>query len=528
MRDFSLPGRSPVIAENGMAATSHPLATATALAVLKDGGNAVDAAIAASATLCVVEPHMTGIGGDCFVILAEPDGSVHGLNGSGRAPAAASAAWYRDRGIRDMPQTGAHSVTVPGAVRAWETLLARFGTRGFDALFADAIRYAEEGFAVHPRVARDWARHAATLAADPGAALHCLADGRAPAAFSRYRFPALAGTLRAIAARGAAAFYEGEIAAEMAATVRAGGGFLDEADLAGASADWVAPIATTYRGHEVLEIPPNGQGITALILLNLFSELGIETLEADGVERRHLMIEAGRLAYAVRDHLIADPAAMPLPAATLASPAYARALAARFDPTRRNRAIVLPDAPKSDTIYLAVVDRERRAVSFINSLYSGFGARIVTPRSGIALQNRGACFTLEEGHPNELAPAKRPMHTIIPAMVTRGGRPSYALGVMGGDYQPMGHAHVLSNMLDRGMDPQAAVDHARLFWGEDGVLEAETGIGSGVRAGLAALGHEVRDARSPHGGAQVIAIDHESGFLIAGSDPRKDGCAMGW
>jgi gamma-glutamyltranspeptidase/glutathione hydrolase len=528
MRDFCLPGRSPVVAENGMAATSHPLATATALAVLKDGGNAVDAAIAASATLCVVEPHMTGIGGDCFVILAEPDGSVHGLNGSGRAPAGASAAWHRERGVTEMPQTGAHSVTVPGAVRAWETLLARFGTRGFDALFSDAIRYGEDGFAVHPRVARDWVRHVAPLGADAGGALHCLADGRAPAAFSRHRFPALAGTLKAIAKGGADAFYEGPIAAEMAATVRAGGGFLDEADLAGASADWVAPIATTYRGHEVLEIPPNGQGITALILLNLFSELGIEALEPDGVERRHLMIEAGRLAYAVRDHLVADPATMTVAAETLAAPAYARALAAQFDPSRRNPAITLPRVPKADTVYLTVVDRDRRAVSFINSLYSGFGAKIVTPRFGIALQNRGACFTLEEGHPNELAPGKRPMHTIIPAMTMRGGRASCALGVMGGDYQPMGHAHVLSNMLDCGMDPQAAIDHARLFWGEDGVLEAETGIDAGTRAGLAALGHALREAASPHGGAQAIAIDHESGFLIAGSDPRKDGLALGW
>ena len=528
MRNFDLPGRSPVIAESGLAATSHPLATATALSVLRDGGNAVDAAIAASAVLSVVEPHMTGIGGDCFVILAEPNGTVHGLNGSGRSAARARADWYREQGLAKVPTYGPHSITVPGAIKAWETLAHHFGTRGFDTLFGDAIRYAEDGFAIHPRVARDWPNHVEDLAADEGGRRHYLVDGMAPAAFSRLRLPALGRTLRRIAAEGSRAFYEGEIAAEIARTVQTKGGFLDEADLAAVTADWVDTITTDYRGHTIHEIPPSGQGITALIILNLMTELGAERLAPRSAERHHLMIEAARLAYAVRDREVADPSAMSGSVGRILSPAFTTALATGFDPERRNEALTLPPLPHADTVYLTVVDRDRRAVSFINSIYSGFGARVVTPESGIALQNRGACFSLVEGHPNEIGPSKRPMHTIIPGMAMKDGRPSIAFGVMGGAYQPMGHAFVLSNMLDHGMDPQASIDQPRLFWGEDHVLEAETGIEPAVRAELEARGHSVRDAFAPLGGSQIIAIDHASGFLIGGSDPRKDGCAAGW
>lgn len=528
MRRFDLPGRSAVIAENGMAATSHPLATATALSVLRDGGNAVDAAVAASAVLAVVEPHMTGIGGDCFVILAEPDGTVHGLNGSGRSAARAEAGWYRAQGLSKVPAYGPHSVTVPGAVKAWEALAQRFGTRGFDGLFADAIRYADEGFAIHPRVARDWPHNAADLAADEGGRRHYLVDGRAPAAFTRLRLPSLATTLRRIAAEGSRAFYEGAIAAEIAATVRAKGGFLTEADLAAVTADWVGTITTDYRGHTVHEIPPSGQGITALILLNLMTELGADRLAPGSAERQHLMIEAARLAYAVRDREVADPSAMSGAVAQILSPGFTRVLSKGFDPERRNPDLALPPLPQADTVYLTVVDRDRRAVSFINSIYSGFGSRIVTLDSGIVLQNRGACFSLVEGHPNEIGPSKRPMHTIIPGLATKDGRVSIAFGVMGGAYQPMGHALVLSNMLDHGMDPQEAIDHPRLFWSDDGVLEVEAGVSEAVRAGLAQRGHSVRAAPVPLGGSQIIAIDPESGFLVGGSDPRKDGFAAGW
>jgi gamma-glutamyltranspeptidase/glutathione hydrolase len=528
MRNFDMPGRSPVHAENGMAATSHPLATATAIKVLRDGGNAVDAAIAASATLAVVEPHMTGIGGDCFVVVAESNGSVHGLNGSGRASAEASAEWHRERGVAEMPETGPHAVTVPGAVKAWETLLEKFGTRQFDTLFADAIRYAEDGFAVHQRVAWDWAKYANELAADEGAARHYLTGGKAPRMGSRHRLPALGKSLRAIAKGGSRSFYEGEIAAEIAATVRRKGGFLSEEDLAGVTADWVETISAQYGGHDVHEIPPNGQGITALILLRLMERLGAGRFDPSSAERYHIEIEAARLAYSARDHLVADAAAMTVAPNDLLADGFIAALAARIDPEKRNQDLSLPKLPGSDTVYLTVVDRDRRAISFINSLFSAFGSKIVTPASGVALQNRGACFTLESGHPNELGPGKRPMHTIIPAMATKSGRAAVSFGVMGGAYQPMGHAHVFSNLADHGMDPQAAIDHPRLFWGEDGVLEAEAGIVDEVRAKLRARGHQVRAADPPYGGGQVIVIDHESGFLIGGSDPRKDGLALGW
>ncbi|WP_252911784.1 gamma-glutamyltransferase family protein [Aliihoeflea aestuarii] len=529
MRNFDLPGRSAVYAENGMAATSHPLATMTALSVLKSGGNAVDAAIAACATLCVVEPHMTGIGGDCFVILAEPDGTIHGLNGSGRAPMGAEAERYRALGHDKVPTFGALAVTVPGAIDAWEKLARRFGTKGFDELFADAIRYGEDGYAIHGRVARDWPKAVEWLAKDEGGAQHYLTGGKAPIVGSRHSAPALAATFRAIAKDGAKAFYQGEIGAEIAATVKAKGGFLTEDDLAAVSADWVDTISVSYGDLDVHEIPPNGQGITALILLRLLAKLGAAELAPDSAERAHLEIEAARLAYSVRDHLVADPKTMTVTPAELLSDAYIDRLAARFDPARRIGDVTPPDMPASDTVYLTVVDRDRRAVSFINSTYHAFGSRVVTPKSGIALQNRGAGFSLVAGHPNEIGPGKRPMHTIIPAMATRGGKPAISFGVMGGDYQPMGHAHVMSNMVDHGMDPQQAIDHPRIFWGDDDeALRVEAGIGSAVRSDLEARGHTVRDAESPHGGGQAIVIDEASGFLIGGSDPRKDGCAMGW
>jgi gamma-glutamyltranspeptidase/glutathione hydrolase len=527
-RDFSLPGRSPVIAENGMAVTSHPLGTMTAIQVLREGGNAVDAAIAAVATLCVVEPGATGIGGDCFAILAGPDGTLHGLNGSGRSSMSVNPEAVQSRGLTAIPEFDALSVTVPGALAGWEVLAHRFGTMGLDRLFADAIRYGEEGFAVHPRVALDWARYEPDLAADPGARLHYLKDGRAPLAGERMRQAALAAVLRKVAKEGAKAFYEGEVAAEIAATVRAGGGFMEEADLASCTADWVEPIGTDHGGQRLHEIPPNGQGITALIMLNMLDVLDAKRLPRNSAERWHLWIEVVRLAYAARDAFVSDPATMNTPAEVLLSRRFAEELAARIDPDRRNDNLAMPKPPGPDTTCLTVVDRDRRAVSFINSLYFGMGSRIVTPRSGITLQNRGACFTLEPGHPNELAPGKRPMHTIIPGMATKAGRASISFGVMGGGFQPMGHAQVFTDIVIGGMDPQEAADRPRLFWGDDGVLEAETGISAKVRAGLEARGHMVRDAAIPHGGAQIIAIDYEKGFLTGGSDPRKDGHAAGW
>ncbi|MEM9277246.1 MAG: gamma-glutamyltransferase family protein [Pseudomonadota bacterium] len=525
-RNFALPGRSPVLASECAVSTSHPLATTTALSVLKEGGNAVDAALAASATLCVVEPHMTGVGGDCFAIVGEADGTLHGLNGSGRSASAANLDWYMENGFTEIPEASAHSVTVPGAVKAWETLHQRFGKTDFARLFTDAIGYAENGFAVAPRVAADWAVNVEKLSGNKGGTHHCLFDGKSPETGRKVAFPALAQTLKKIASGGSEAFYHGAIAREIADTVQAAGGFLSEEDIAGASADWVDLISTEYRGHVLHEIPPNGQGLAAIILVKLLNKLGISD-NPSSLERAHLEAECGRIAYAARDAYISDPATMSHSVETLLSDSHIDALSGLYDPGKRNNNIALPDPAGSDTVYLSVVDRDGMAVSFINSLFAWFGSGIITMNSGIALQSRGAGFNVIPGHGNAIGPSKRPFHTIIPAMVTKDGKITHSYGVMGGSYQAMGHAHALSNMLDYGMDPQQALDDPRIFWDDNGDLTLEAGIADDVKSGLEALGHKCIGG-AVHGGGQIIRIDHENGCLVAGSDSRKDGHAAGF
>jgi len=524
-RNFALPGRSPVHASESAVATSHPLATSTALNILREGGNAVDAAIAASATLCVVEPHMTGIGGDCFAIVGEPDGKLHGLNGSGRSASGCNLDWYLENGFNKIEEQSAHAVTAPGALRAWEALHNRFGSTDFVRLFADAIHYGTEGFPVGSRVAADWQLLVEKLSANPGANAHYLFNKKAPAAGQKITSPALAETLKQVASQGVDAFYEGEIACEIADTIKAGGGILSEADIAATQPDWVTPISADFNGHQLHEIPPNGQGLAALILTKLLKKIG--TAEShDSLERAHLEAECGRIAYTARDAYIADPATMHHSIETLLSDSHIDDLAKLFSPNARNETLALPDPTGSDTVYLTVVDRNGLAISFINSLFGGFGSGIVTPKSGITLQNRGCGFNLIKGHANAIGPSKRPFHTIIPAMVTKNGRITHSYGVMGGSYQSMGHAHVLSNMLDYEMDPQQALDNPRIFWDSDGLLALEAGIPEAIETGLANLGHAcIRGA--VHGGGQIIQINHETGTLIAGSDPRKDGNAAG-
>ncbi|MER9436126.1 gamma-glutamyltransferase family protein [Mesorhizobium sp. M0618] len=528
MRRFDLPGRSAVIAANGIAATSHPLASATALSVLRERGNAVDAAIAAMATLAVVEPHMTGIGGDSFAIVAEPNGRVHGLNGSGRAAAGAKLDWYIDAGFSEIPQHSAHSVTVPGALRAWEMLHEQFGSIAFERLFADAIAYAEDGCPVAPRVAFDWAKEAVRLGRDAGARQHYLLNGRTPLAGEKIRLPALAATLRLIAKFGSKALYEGSVAAEIVEVVQAQGGVLTEEDLASVRPDWVQPIGADYAGQKVLELPPNGTGMVALILFNLLEILGTRRMPPDSADRYHCEIEAARVAYAVRDTMLADPDCMSVSVKELTSPAYAERLAGKIDPLRRNPDLELPPLPGAHTVYLTVADRDGQVVSLISSISGVFGSQIATPRSGILLHNRGGSFRVEVGHPNAIGPGKRPMHTIIPAMAVEDGKVSVSFGVMGGAFQPMGHAHVFANFADYGMDPQEAIDHGRLFWDDSGSLGFEAGIRAGVLETLKLMGHRVHAASTPWGGAQMIVIDHKRGCYIAGSDPRKDGQAVGY
>ncbi|WP_319497506.1 gamma-glutamyltransferase [uncultured Cohaesibacter sp.] len=528
MRNFQFPGRSPVYAEQGACATSHPIASAVALSILKRGGNAVDAAVAASAVLGVVEPHMTGIGGDCFAIVAEADGQIFGYNGSGRAAAAARTEWFLERGITQIADDSIHAVTVPGSLKCWEHLVNTHGRLGFDAVLAPAIDYARRGVLTTPRVATDWAELAADLLKDPGACRHYLIDGRAPRVGERYSLPALGETLRKVAEEGTDAFYKGEIAAEIASLVQSYGGLLTEADLAGVSCDPVTPVFASYRGVRVAELPPNGQGITALTLLKILEQFDIGALDPHGAERHHLQLEAGRLAYAMRDAHIAAPEHMQVDVETLVSAAYARNLAGSISLDRRNAALPSVVPSQSDTVYLTVADSEGRAVSFINSVYCGFGAQICTDRSGVLLQNRGACFVVDPNHPNCIDGGKRPLHTIIPAMAMKDGKVWLSFGVMGGAYQAQGHAQVIVNMVDYGMDPQEALDCERLFWNEDGQIVAELGLSDQAYASLAAKGHVMQRARMPHGGGQVIEIIRDGGGYCAASDPRKDGLAIGY
>jgi gamma-glutamyltranspeptidase/glutathione hydrolase len=532
MRDFHFPGRSPVFADHGMAATSMPAATLTALDVLRAGGNALDAAIAACAVLCVIEPQSTGIGGDCFCLYAPADrGEVIALNGSGRAPAAAHIDWFESQGITELEDCSAHSVTIPGALSAWEALLSAHGTKGLGELLQPAIRFAEEGWRVHPRVAFDWKRVEDKLRR-AGAEAY-LPGGAAPRAGDQIRNPTLAETLRAIARQGARAFYEGPIAADLVATLRARGGLHSEQDFAEGlrAAEFVTPIRAGFRGYDVFQCPPNGQGLIVLMILGILEGFGPAPDGALGALRLHRHIEAARLAYNDRDAFLADPAQVEVPVGRLLDPDYLGKLRALIDDKRALRA--LPPAgegvppPHKDTVYLCVVDRDGDACSFINSLFDSFGSAIVAERSGVVLHNRGMGFRLQRGHPNCIAPRKRPMHTIIPGMLTRNGQAVMPFGVMGGQFQPMGQSLLLTNLLDCGLDLQEALDLPRLFPAK-GVVQIEHGITPDLSDRLSRLGHVLERVERPHGGGQAIWIDHARGCLIGASDPRKDGLALGY
>lgn len=532
MRDYQLPGRSPVYATHGMAATSMPAATLTALDVLRNGGNALDAAVAAVAVLGVIEPQSTGIGGDCFCLYAPAGtGKVHALNGSGRAPAAANIDWYESRQIRALENTSAHAVTVPGAVNAWETLLKAHGRKGLDELLQPAIRYADEGWPVHPKVSWDWKRSEDKLR--KGGSLHFLPGGHAPAAGDIFRQPALAETLRAIARHGARAFYEGPVAADMVATLRERGGLQTEEDFAAGlhNAEFVEPITLNWKGYDVYQCPPNGQGLLVLMMLGMLGDMPSAPDGAASALRAHRHIEAARLAYRDRDAFLADPGVSEVPVKKLLSAEYLAAQRALISDTAAMP--VLPAAgesilpPHKDTVYLCVVDRDGNACSFINSLFENFGSGILAPNAGVMLQNRGFGFRLERGHPNCIAPRKRPMHTIIPGMVMKSGRAVMPFGVMGGHYQPVGQSWFLTNFLEYGLDIQQAIDLWRVF-PYNGKLQVERGVPADVVRRLEAMGHIIEPTERPHGGGQAIWIDHDRGVLVGGSEPRKDGLALGY
>ena len=531
MRDFHLPGRSPVYAMNGMAATSMPAATLAALDVLRAGGNALDAAVAAVSVLCVIEPQSTGIGGDCFCLYAPAGtGKVYALNGSGRAPAAANIDWFESHQIRGIENTSAHSVTVPGAVSAWETLLARFGTKELHELLQPAIRYAENGWPVHSKVSWDWAGVEGKLRKN--GTHRFLPNGTTPKPGDIFRQPELAETLRQIARYGARAFYEGPVAADIVATLRARGGLHTEEDFANGlrGAEFVDPISLGWNGHEVYQCPPNGQGLLVLMMLGILEGMP-KNDGPSGLIRAHRHIEAARLVYRDRDAFLADPGFEDVPVKKLLSREYLASLRGLISDTEALRD--LPAAgealqpPHRDTVYLCVVDKDGNACSFINSLFQSFGSGILAEGSGVMLQNRGFGFRVQRGHPNCIAPNKRPMHTIIPGMVMKDGQAVMPYGVMGGHYQPMGHSWFLSNFLEHGMDIQEAIDLPRLF-PYAGKVEIERGIAAEVVAGLTRMGHTPEINERPHGGGQAIWIDRERGCLVAGSEPRKDGLALGY
>ncbi|WP_206935352.1 gamma-glutamyltransferase family protein [Roseococcus thiosulfatophilus] len=533
MRDFHLPGRSPVIAGRGMAATSMPAASLAAIEVLKAGGNALDAAIAAAAVLGVIEPQSTGIGGDNFCLYAPAGGDhVIAMNGSGRASAGSTPEALRAKGLTAMVNTSVHSVTIPGAVSAWQALNAAYGRKELGYLLQPAIRAAEEGFHVHARVAHDWAEAAGKLAGHEASARHYLPGGKAPVMGQKMQFPALAATLRAIAKGGARAFYEGEIAADMVATLRALGGTQTEQDFADAllGAEFVTPIKRSWKGMDIHQCPPNGTGIITLMILGMLENMPKAEGGPLGLTRLHRHIEAARLAYRDRDAFVADPAQVEVPVEHLLSDEYLHGLARGIQDGRAMAE--LPPAGTlfpvhADTVYLCVVDEEGNACSFINSLFESFGSGILAEKSGVMLHNRGYGFRLEEGHPNCIAPGKRPMHTIIPGMATKNGRAVMPFGVMGGHFQPMGQSLLLSNIFEWGLDPQEAIDLARLF-PREGAIQVERGIPADVVAGLDAMGHRCVAWDKPHGGGQAILMDHARGCLIGGSDPRKDGCVIGY
>ena len=539
--------RSDIYAQHGMVATTQPLAAQAGLRILLRGGNAADAAVATAAALAVVEPMSTGVGGDAFALhydAAAPRGQrVTALNGSGRAPQGLTLGLLQAAGLHEIPLDSPHSITVPGTVAAWADMLARHGTLSLAEVLQPAIAYARDGFPVSPIIAANWQRLEAKLRRLPSGLELLPAGGRAPRAGEVARLPELARTLEIIAAEGVAGFYQGDLARRIAAFVQQQGGVLSTGDFAAHRSTWDTPLALDYRGVRVWQCPPNGQGLAALLALGIVGRDDLAALPS--VQRWHLLIEAMRLAFADARQWVADPAFESLPLAALLDPAYLAARRTLIDPRR-----AMPDAPcglpagargpvqpasRADTVYLSVVDGAGNACSWINSLYYGFGSGLVAPGTGIALQNRGALFSLDPAHPNSLAPGKRPYHTIIPGMATQDGELWASFGVMGGFMQPQGHVQVLVNLLDLGLSPQATLDAPRfcLVDGDPaGRVAVEQQAGAALIRRLRGRGHQIVPTagmeRMMFGAGQIIRRDPATGVLTGGSEPRRDGCAVGF
>jgi gamma-glutamyltranspeptidase/glutathione hydrolase len=511
-----------------MVATSHPLASLAAVDVLRAGGTAADAAVAAAALLAVIEPQSTGIGGDGFGLYQKSgQGEIVAYNGSGRAPKAATAEWYLDNGMTAIPLTSPHSVTVPGVVDLWATILRDHGTFGLDRLLQPAIDAAENGYVVAPRIAFDWKNGFEKLKKGINAPRYLLPGGKPAVAGDVIHQKELGHALRLIAQNGPAGFYTGEVAEDMVATLRAAGGLHALEDFASHTTETTKPIGTAYKNYHAWQCPPNGPGITMLVMLNILKHFDLTKYPSMSVERFHLEAEAARVAYMMREMKIGDPGFVEIDIDELLSDAFAESWA---DKIRMDALLDLPvvSPPMNpSTVYITVVDRDRNVCSFINSIAHSFGSAIVTDKTGILLQNRGAGFRIQPGHPNCIAPGKRPLHTIIPCLLTEGGRARMPFGVMGGQYQPVGQVRVLTNMVDYKMDVQEALDEPRGLHYE-GIYQLEDSVPEAIVNGLAKIGHKVGRVVPPHGGGQAIWIDWERGALMGGSEPRKDGCALGY
>jgi gamma-glutamyltranspeptidase/glutathione hydrolase len=542
--------RSEVYAPHAMAATSHPLATQIALDVMKSGGSAVDAAIAANAALGLMEPTGNGIGGDLFAIVWDPKTrKLHGYNGSGRSPKSLTLDEFRKRGLTDIPPHGPLPVSVPGAVDGWFALHGRFGKRSMADNLAPAIRYAREGHPVHETIAYYWDLSVPRLSKWPGFSEQFTVDGgtkgqrRAPRTGELWKNPNLANTLETIAQGGRDAFYKGEIARTIDAYMKANGGFLGYEDLAAHTGEWVEPVSTNYRGYDVWELPPNSQGIAALQTLNLLEPYDLKQYGFGSPEHVHLFVEAKKLAFADRAALYADPDFYKTPVDKLVSKSYAKQRGKAISMDKAARGVepgVIPELNEGDTIYLTTADADGMMVSLIQSNYRGMGSGMAPPGLGFILQDRGELFVLKPGHPNSYAPGKRPFQTIIPAFITKDGKPWMSFGVMGGAMQPQGHAQIVINLIDFGMNLQEAGDAPRIqhdgstepsgqyvAMDDGGEVDLETGFPYATVRALMNKGHSVRFANGPYGGYQAIRVNPEGGYIGA-SESRKDGQAAGY
>jgi gamma-glutamyltranspeptidase/glutathione hydrolase len=526
--------RSVVMARDGMVATSQPLATEAGVSILKKGGNAFDAAIATALTLGVVEPMSTGIGGDAFLLYyAAAENKIYGVNGSGRCPQRLTLDVLRQQGIAGMAERGWPAMTVPGAIDAFAAVHQRHGALPFAELFEPAMHYASEGFPVSEIIAAQWQAAAPLLSQHPTSARTYLIDGKAPRAGDVHRQPDLAATLHLLALEGRDAFYQGDIARRIVRFSQENGGYFTLDDFASHTTEWVVPISTDYRGYTVLELPPNGQGITALIALNILEGYNLAGMEYGSAAYYHLLVEATKQAFADRNRYVADPAYATVPVQGLLSKDYASARRQEIAPDRAGDYTSGDPGAFGNTVYVSCVDGERNVVSLIHSLFMGFGSGIVAGDTGICLHNRGAGFVADPAHPNALAPGKRPLHTIIPAMVLKDARPWLCYGVMGGDMQAQGHVQVAINMIDFDMNVQEALEapRYRILGGRRVALERA--VSPEVRQQLEAMGHDLLPygeipPGTPYGGGQAILIDDERGVLQGGSDSRKDGCALGY